>query len=192
MIRTLLTLLSIAILSAGVPSGAWAQTGLSDLDTFEPLAEAFEADAGQVRFVTLLSPSCPYCMKGYRYMLRLMEEIPDERLRVYIVWEPMLSGDSKRLAERQASRAEDSRVVYQAWDEERVSGHAWAEVLEMEGVAWDVYFLYGPNSQWRTGRPGEPAYWQHQLPELQGRADRLDYDRLKAEIEALLAEAAAR
>lgn len=182
--------LTLAALLAFAAAGAAAQEPLPELEGFEPLAEAFEAEAGQVRFVALLSPSCPYCMQGYRYMLRLMEEIEDPGLRIYIVWEPMLSGDSKRLAARQSRRADDPRVVYQAWDEERVSGRAWRDVLAMDGIAWDVYFLYGADAAWPADRPGRPAYWQHQLPELQGAADHLDYERLKAEIERLLKEAA--
>lgn len=77
-------------------------------------------------------------------------------LRLYVVWIPMLSGDSKPLAGRMSRKADDPRVVHQSWDESRAAGEAWQEVMDMEGVAWDVYYLYGQDSSWDGSLPPEP------------------------------------
>ena len=158
------------------------------LTDFASLLEVFEQDKGSVRLVALLSPSCGYCIKGYRYMRKILDEISDERLKMYIVWEPMLSGDSRNLAAKMARKVDDPRMVYQAWDEEKVTGKAWAEVMSIGQVAWDVYLLYEADAEWRDGRPSQPGYWQHQG--AGGRDNWLDYDNLKANIEQMLARAA--
>lgn len=157
---------------------------IAELTTFSDLAEVFNRDQGTVRLVALLSPSCGYCIKGYRYMRKILDEVDDERLRMYVVWEPMLSGDSKKLAARMSRKTDDPRMAYQAWDAERVTGETWKEALGLEGVAWDVYFLYDTDASWPYDVPTDPDYWQHQGASRQ--ADWLDYDKLKAQIEAAL------
>ncbi len=71
---------------------------LPDLTDFASLRKVFHQEEGSVRLVALLSASCPYCIKGYRYMRKILDEVSDERLRMYVVWEPMLSGDTKALS----------------------------------------------------------------------------------------------
>jgi hypothetical protein len=42
----------------------------------------------------------------------------------------------------------DSRVE-QFWDGNKVAGTWFAETIEdYSGVAWDVYYLYGPDAEW--------------------------------------------
>lgn len=159
----------------------------ADLTSFESLKEAFNRDEGKVRIVTLLSPSCSYCIKGYRYMRKILDEVDDEDLRMYVVWLPMLSGDSRPLAERMSRKATDARVIYQAWDEARIAGKAYRDEMDMEGVAWDVYYLYGPSATSVGSGPARPAYWEHQLSELP-RDRYLSYDTFKAEVVKMLRE----
>lgn len=160
---------------------------ISELSDFASLQEIFNQDAGHVRLVALLSPSCGYCIKGYRYLRKILDEVPDERLKMYVVWEPMLSGDSKELAARMSRKARDPRMVYQAWDNERVTGKTWQASMELQGIAWDVYFLYRPETEWSEDGPSQPDYWQHQG--AGGRENWLDYDTLKAKVEEMLAQA---
>ncbi len=175
--------LTSALAAAGWSTGS--ETAFEDLDDLGRLRAAFNRDQGDVRLVTLLSPSCGYCIKGYRYIRKILEEVEDPRLKVYVVWEPMLSGDSRDLAERLSQKADDPRVVHQSWDGEKISGKAWQQLLDLQGVAWDVYFLYGPDAEWGDDGPVAPDYWEHQ-----GQASRvnwLNYDTLKAKVEELLA-----
>lgn len=157
---------------------------LVDLQDFASFRAVFEEHRGDVRLVALLSPTCGYCIKGYRYMRRLLEEISDPRLKMIVVWESMLSGDSRDIAVRQTRRGTDPRILYQAWDPENLTGEVWAGVMNIGSPAWDVYFLYGPDATWSPDAPTTPAYWQHQG--AGGRENWLNYDELKAQIEQLL------
>ncbi len=184
-------------LAAAQPGPAWGggergdkpapDDDIPELTDFAALQEIFNQDTGHVRMVALLSPSCGYCIKGYRYMRKILDEVQDERLKMYVVWEPMLSGDSKQLAERMSRKAKDPRMVYQAWDNERVTGKTWQASMDLPGVAWDVYFLYGPDTEWDAEGPSQPDYWQHQGQG--GQENWLDYDSLKAKVEETLAQA---
>ncbi len=178
--------------AASAPDQAVAAgADFSDLAAFSDLRTAFERDTGKVRLVTLLSPSCGYCIKGYRYVRKILEEVPDPRLRVYVAWEPMLSGDTRELAEKMAKKATDPRFVFQAWDGDRLTGDAWTAAMlagddrfHSTGPAWDVYFLYTGDAVWAGDAPSVPSYWQHQgagSGELV-----LNYDRLKENVEGLL------
>ncbi len=155
-----------------------------ELKELSALREAFNRDKGKIRLVTLLSPSCGYCVKGYRYVRKILEEVSDPRLRVYVVWEPMLSGDSRALAEKMSQKTEDARVVHQSWDGAQLSGKAWQELMGLGGVAWDVYFLYGPEAEWGENGPATPDYWQHQGAGT--RENWLNYETLKAKVEETL------
>ena len=44
----------------------------------------------------------------------------------------------------------DNRVMH-FWDGERVIGQWFAEHVDgFEGIAWDTYYLYGPDAVWET------------------------------------------
>ena len=193
-------ILSIALLSAAPSLAADSSEAGSvwpggfDLQEFEHLSNAFNEHEGDVRLVALLSASCGYCIKGYRYMRKLLEEIPDPRLKMLVAWEPMLSGDTRELSLKMAKKAEDPRMVYQSWDGEQVTGNTFTAVLSAENdgwqagdsPAWDVYLLYEGDATWAADRPSAPSYWQHQGAGPMETA--LNYANLKAEIEARLAK----
>ncbi|MGH8014749.1 MAG: hypothetical protein ACREBV_01000 [Candidatus Zixiibacteriota bacterium] len=44
-----------------------------------------------------------------------------------------------------SSEFDDSRVTY-FWDRYKLTGAEWQEVLAIDDVAWDVYFLYDRNA----------------------------------------------
>lgn len=46
-----------------------------ELRELSALRDAFDRDRGHVRLVTFLSPSCGYCVKGYRYARKILEEV---------------------------------------------------------------------------------------------------------------------
>jgi hypothetical protein len=46
----------------------------------------------------------------------------------------------------------DSRVT-QYWDPGQVTGHWFGDHVNGGGLAWDVYFLYGPSARWDAGPP---------------------------------------
>ena len=60
----------------------------------------------------------------------------------------MLGGDSRD--DWDGRTLPDPRVVH-FWDGEHVVGKWFArEVDGYQGIAWDVYYLYGPDATWET------------------------------------------
>lgn len=76
----------------------------------------------------------------------ILEANPQADLRVYTVWLEMLAGD--RRSAWDPDLMPDPRVEHY-WDADWAAGRWFAEkVLGFEGIAWDVYFLYGPEADW--------------------------------------------
>ena len=78
--------------------------------------------------------------------MQLLEPHPSAPLRVYAVWLPMLGSDAREAWV--GTTMPDPRVLH-FWDEEREVGQWFAkEVDGYNGVAWDIYYLYGPEAVW--------------------------------------------
>jgi hypothetical protein len=98
---------------------------------------------------------------------------------MYIVWMPTLRPDNKIEAVLRSGEYADNRLTYY-WDEGLHTGTAWQELFDLNGVAWDVYFVYGPDQMW-DDKPSSPNFYMHQLGSLP-RDLRLDGDALKSDI----------
>jgi hypothetical protein len=78
----------------------------------------------------------------------MLAQYPSDQLRVYAVWLPMLGGDARE--EWNGTTMSDTRVTH-FWDGDRLVGQWFAKhVDDYEGIAWDVYYLYGPEATWET------------------------------------------
>ena len=67
-----------------------------------------------------------------------------------VVWFDMMTGDSRQTTDRRLFS--DSRAV-NFWDEGRVAGRWFASNVDGDdGIAWDRYYLYGPDAHW-TDKP---------------------------------------
>lgn len=168
LIGGLVIILSVAFLLIQSGSGVQrvlatepASAEMTDLTNWDQLKEVFQRDRGTVRLVALLSPICPACRSGFTDMQKVLKAIPDDRLKVYIVWLPMFPGDSRKWAQTRSDEFSDKRVRYY-WDGEKLSGKGWQKVLGTKREAWDVYLLYGAESQWDK-EPTTPDFWMHQL-----------------------------
>jgi hypothetical protein len=79
---------------------------------------------------------------------QLLAQYPTEQLQVYAVWLPMLVGDAR---EKWSETTMPDRRVMDFWDGEFVTGQWFArEVDGYQGIAWDVYYLYGPEATWEN------------------------------------------
>ncbi len=135
------------------------------LPTYEldRLRKEFNESSDRVRVVALLSPTCGVCQKGQRVVQSVFAKYPeDPRLRGFVVWLPMLAGDSEKAAGLQAASFVDQRVDQQ-WDGSSAAGHLLAKTLALKGNAWDVYLLYAPGVKWAGDAPPTPTFWMHQL-----------------------------
>jgi hypothetical protein len=74
------------------------------------------------------------------------------KLRVYAVWVPFLGG-TQASADLSQRVLPDPRVV-QFWDGAALTSDWFAKNVDHSpGLAWDVYYLYGPGASW-TNVPG--------------------------------------
>ena len=118
---------------------------------------------------------------------RVFKATASEDLKGFIGWLPMLATDDSAAASRQGAQFRDPRVT-EAWDGNRDIGLLFARRLGLEGIAWDVYLVYGRGARWEGSEPPMPSFWMHQLRARTG-ADpklRLDPSRLTSEVLTLI------
>ena len=76
----------------------------------------------------------------------ILAAYPEADLSVYAIWLPILAGD--RRSAWDPDLMPDPRVKH-FWDGDREVGLWFAENHEgVPGIAWDIYFLYGPDAHW--------------------------------------------
>ena len=101
---------------------------------------------------------------------QLLAENSSANLRVYAVWLPMLWGDARE--KWNGTTMPDARVIH-FWDGDRKIGQWFAEHIDgYEGIAWDAYFLYGPDAIWESGPSpligsGSTIYGERQTLKMQ-------------------------
>ncbi|HEU0293380.1 MAG TPA: hypothetical protein VFR47_11630 [Anaerolineales bacterium] len=79
---------------------------------------------------------------------RLLPQTPSEGLRVYAVWLPRLWSDKRESWD--PAVLPEPRVIH-FWDGDAQVGEWFARKVDAyEGIAWDVYYLYGPDATWET------------------------------------------
>jgi hypothetical protein len=151
------------------------------------LPAQFNADVLCPRLLFLLSPTCEICLRGADLMAEAVVSASDAGFKAYVVWLPVLSADTPRVARRALGRFPTDPRVFHFWDAELALSTAYHQVLELDRrkhrVAWDLYLLYAPGVVWREAPP-PPSFWMHQLfvedvPEL-------DAEILRRELEAML------
>ena len=176
--------IAVAVVTALARRGSKESSPMQDLSSTEQLKQRFQQDSGKVRLVVLVSPVCPECRRGFTDMQSVLKEIPDSRLRAYIVWLPMFPSDSRSWAQTRSDEFKDDRLSYY-WDGSRLTGEEWSKTLGIDRTAWDVYFLYGSGSKWDAAAPA-PSFWMHQLGGVT-KAPHLNKEEFKNKVKELLA-----
>ncbi len=85
----------------------------------------------------------------------MLEKQPDQRIRVFVVWEPVLPTDWIAPSTASLARVPDSRVQ-QYWDEGRLLSKAMGE-KDNSSIVWDSVAVYAPGALW-NGTPPKPFY----------------------------------
>ena len=77
----------------------------------------------------------------------ILEPNPDADIVVYAIWFNMLLTDSR--SRWDASLITDDRVIH-FWDQPKETGRYYAQqgLYPFGSVAWDIFFLYGPDASW--------------------------------------------
>ncbi|MDQ3667393.1 MAG: hypothetical protein M3410_12605 [Acidobacteriota bacterium] len=176
--------IGVAVVTALARRESKESSPMEDLSSTEQLKQRFQQDSGKVRLIALVSPVCPECRRGFADMQNVLKEIPDNRLRAYIVWLPMFPSDSRGWAQTRSDEFKDERLSYY-WDGGKVTGEEWAKTLGINRTAWDVYFLYGSESKWEGATPA-PSFWMHQLGGVT-KAPHLNKEEFKNKVKELLA-----
>lgn len=169
-----------ALDARGIPSVPIASLDQQDLITssggrtleasVEIIRERFNSVSDRVRFVSILSPKCGGCVKGYEVVQNLLKRFRQEPIEVELVWIPMVEGDSYAAAEAHAIGQTNSSIV-NSWDKDRSVGDAFRETLGLKRTAWDVYLVYAPGIKWDGPIPPKPTVWMHQLHPQKNGAD---------------------
>ena len=114
----------------------------------------------------------------------ILEAVADERLKVYVVWTPVLQEDNRQAAAEAMRLVADNRAEH-FWDADKSLGFSLGNVVKLpreRKLAWDVYFAFDAKATW-DDLPPEPAAWMHQL----GNDERkLSGEALRTSVEGLL------
>src|SRR5262245_52652369 len=122
-----------------------------------------------------------------------MERVAGKDPALYVIWAPVLRGDDLAAAQEAAKGVPDARAL-QYWDADAALAKELADVLGIaergakrpgRGLAWDVYLLYERTTRWSTAP--KPAFWMHQLYDLENAAPPLDGTVLRQKTASLIA-----
>jgi hypothetical protein len=122
---------------------------------------AFNADAGKVRVLMLVSPTCGMCLRGASEVSeQLWKGANSKDAAMYVVWVPRLGARETNVSS--ATRVVAASWAQQYWDGSDLLGEQYKQVLGWSGNAWDVYMLYGPKARWMGNLPPAPDFFMHQ------------------------------
>jgi len=116
-----------------------------------------------------------------RYVLDRMD---DPKLRIHVIWGPMLGGETEADAREAAALMPDPRAAHY-W----TGAHTLAEALRApaglkEELAWDTFLVFAPGARWEDAPPS-PAYVMHVGKRLPPER-RLNGEKLAEEVKRLL------
>ena len=105
-------------------------------------------------------------MRGASATQRVLQETTQQRLAVFVVWEPILPTDWQPPSALALGRIKDQRAR-QYWDQDHLVSQAVRQSLLAPGAPepsccmqgdhlWDMVMLYAPGTQWE-GLPPRPA-----------------------------------
>lgn len=153
------------------------------------LRALFDQEADKVRLVVLVSPTCPRCAIASRLLEHyILDQVPDQRLRFYVVWGPMLGDETEEAAAKATGHLSDDRVVH-FWTSSPSIAKKLAVPLGLQEPAWDVFLLFPPGSRWTDPAPA-PVDFMHQRKDLLPADRMLDAGKLRDLVLGLLKGAA--
>jgi hypothetical protein len=139
---------------------------------FARLRSDFNAAPDRPRALVMLSPSCGSCVKGAAAFGDLLRQMPQESLRVLVVWERVLAADSLPPGPALRALIADPRATHY-WDPGllasrevvRLSEERYGRPIKEGGKAYDIVLLFAPGARWGELLPA-PRYSNGPLPEV--------------------------
>lgn len=119
----------------------------------------FNAASDRTRLVTVFSPTCGRCLKGAADIQNILRKEDGARIKVMVLWAPILRSDSRGAAQQATAYLRDPRAEH-FWD---VWNFGWQHYTERfrypkDSTAWDIFVLYRPHLAWHKSSP-EPTVW---------------------------------
>jgi hypothetical protein len=160
----------------------------------QPLRDDFNRGRGDVRLMFLVDPVCPGCLLGLSKMGNdLLSKLQkDARIKVYVVYEPVIGGTAKDIPAAAALLKTWMALHY--WNPTGAFGGQMSHVLGYWNgwrwvYAWDTWLIYPPDAVWSGAMPPKPAFVMHQLGGLGNLAQykHLDGKVFAARVNAMLA-----
>lgn len=93
------------------------------------------------------------CLQGASAFEKLLEEQREGKIRVFVIWEPVLPTDLAAPSTMTLKRISDARAS-QYWDKEHLVSK---QIGETDGVVWDYVAVYPRGKLWDKSPP-EPLY----------------------------------
>jgi hypothetical protein len=96
------------------------------------------------------------CLQGASALERLLREQHHPRLRVFVIWEPVLPTDFGAPSTATLQRISDLRAS-QYWDKGHLVSHLLGE-RDRRSVVWDYVAVYPPGKLWDKAPPQPEAF----------------------------------
>lgn len=93
------------------------------------------------------------CLQGASAFQKLLDEQREGKIRVFVIWEPILPTDLAAPSTMTLRRISDPRAS-QYWDKEHLVSKS---IGEKDGVIWDYVAVYEQGKLWDKAPP-EPMY----------------------------------
>jgi hypothetical protein len=98
---------------------------------------------------------------------QLLQEIDNQDVRVFVIWEPVLATDFFAPSTAALARIADARAA-QYWDRKRALSHLLGE-HNRSTVVWDYIAVYVPGKLWQDAPP-KPLYSDNPVRDVIGGA----------------------
>jgi hypothetical protein len=143
--------------------------------------KAFNATADRPRIVIVLAPTCGHCVAAGSQVRSVLNQMPNAKVKVFIMWTPIMPNDSRRAAITSSAYIPDPRVE-QYWDLWAFASKAFTATLPYKEpeFAWDMLVLYKPHLIWRNGPPEPTLFLENRGQNI---AKPISAETVKAELE---------
>ena len=122
----------------------------------DPFLLEFNKASDHLRVVGIYSPTCGHCLSACADLQQFLEEHPNAKIKVFLLWSPFMAFDTQVTARRSSRYLSDSRVTH-LWDVWRFGSRSIAMQYDIPLLeAWDMYAFYEPGVKWEKESP-EPA-----------------------------------
>lgn len=127
----------------------------------------FNANAGKVRLLYIVGPTCGICLRGLSDMQEALYSKSGDNPRIvtFVVHVPTLGARESNVAP--ASQLISNRYTTNYWEETGIIGRRIQQTMNFPLYTWDFWSVYDPRTVWSDpNKIPAPAFYMHQLDGL--------------------------